>query len=265
MKIQAKHLLAIALSSAFTVSASAADGKTSLMSAAERGDIQGIKRQLAAGADVNAKAKSIFLYDRTHLYVYGDGYGETALSLAARNGHIGAVEALLAAGADVNAGGGWICEDETDICECQTNALQSAANKGDIRMAQLLLKKGAAPNPALPFAAGTVNTNILKLLLDSGADANHIERCGWEEARALEVAVGNGQINAVKLLLERGADPNIRVEDPNSEVVVDGKIVLASESLLELAQREGHTGIVKLLKAAGAGKSGKKAAAKKKR
>lgn len=254
MKIQAKHLLAIALSSAFTVSASAADGKTSLMSAAERGDIQGIKRQLAAGADVNAKTKSIVDNELTYLYM--EGGGDTALSLAARNGHVGAVDALLAAGANANAGGGWSCVDESDDCYCQPNPLQSAAKNGDIKLAQLLLKNGAAPNPALRFAAEKGHTDMLKLLLDSGANVNHREKCGWDNDPALVFAVGNAQISAVKLLLDRGADPNVKVAEPLS----DGG---EGESLLAIAQRENQTGIVKLLKAAGAGQSGKKASTKK--
>lgn len=234
----------------------ARDGKTALMVAAERGDIQGIKRQLAAGANVNAKSKSTVNNGLTYLYAEDDG--DTALTLAARNGHVGAVEALLAAGANVNAGGGWSCLDESDDCHCQPNPLQAAAKNGDIKLVQLLLKNGAAPNPALRFAAGEGYTSVLKLLLDSGANANHREECGWDNDPALVFAVGNGQINAVKLLLERGADPNVKVVDPMSYGDDEG------ESLLAIAQRNKQTGIVKLLKAAGAGKSGKKAAAKKK-
>ena len=54
--------------------------------AARAGDADGLRRMLAAGADVDAR----------------DRRGQTALMLAAHGGHEAAVEALIAAGADLD-------------------------------------------------------------------------------------------------------------------------------------------------------------------
>jgi len=56
--------------------------------AAQRGDLDGVRRLLRAGADVNA----------------GQGDGMTALHWAARNGEVAMGETLLYAGASVEAG-----------------------------------------------------------------------------------------------------------------------------------------------------------------
>ena len=58
-----------------------------LREAIREGDIEAVKRHLAAGADVNAK----------------DQNGKTPLHYAARSGHKEIVELLIAKGADVNA------------------------------------------------------------------------------------------------------------------------------------------------------------------
>jgi hypothetical protein len=63
----------------------AADGD--LIQAATRGNLREVKRLVAKGADVNAKAD----------------HGYTALMVASRNGHSEVVKLLLAKGADVNA------------------------------------------------------------------------------------------------------------------------------------------------------------------
>ncbi len=62
----------------------------SLLTAAEKGDEEAVRRLLAAGADVNAKAQN----------------GATPLHEAARRGHTGAVRLLVEAGADVHAKNG---------------------------------------------------------------------------------------------------------------------------------------------------------------
>lgn len=57
---------------------------TDLMNSAADGDVEAVRTQLSAGAEINAQ----------------DQVGATALIYAARNGHVAVVAALLAAGAD---------------------------------------------------------------------------------------------------------------------------------------------------------------------
>ena len=58
-----------------------------LFSAAQRGEIEEVKRLLAEGVDVNSRTR----------------YGGTPLAFAVDKGNVELVEVLLAAGADVNA------------------------------------------------------------------------------------------------------------------------------------------------------------------
>lgn len=83
---------------------------------------------------------------------------------------------------------------------------------------KLLLEKGADPNiqeeyiGSLPLisAASKNNYDMVKLLLDKGADFNSTTVGGLS---ALQGAILNNRnnvdINIVRLLLEKGADPNI--------------------------------------------------------
>ena len=72
---------------------------------AETGKIEAFKQQLAAGANVNAKAR--------------DEYGDTPLHNAALMGHKEIVEILINANADVNAKD---AHDRTPLDSAQTNA-----------------------------------------------------------------------------------------------------------------------------------------------
>ncbi|KAB2847035.1 MAG: ankyrin repeat domain-containing protein [Hyphomicrobiaceae bacterium] len=90
-----------------------------LIESAKKGDLAGIEKALAAGADVNAKAD----------------YDDTALNYAAENGHKEVVARLIAGGADIENKGG---ADKTPI--------KNAAFAGNIGIVRLLLEKGARIN-----------------------------------------------------------------------------------------------------------------------
>jgi hypothetical protein len=94
--------------------------QTPLMQAAANGDIQEVKQQLAAGADVNARDQS----------------GQTALIIACRTPHVppDLVKALLAAGADVNT------RSRNDY-----TALSWATARDNKEVIRLLRRSGASP------------------------------------------------------------------------------------------------------------------------
>ena len=68
----------------------------------------------------------------------------------------------------------------------------------------------------LTKAALQGQTNIVKDLLDKGADVNERGRCDWRwdpSVTALSCAAYGGHIETVKVLIERGADVNARAND----------------------------------------------------
>jgi len=93
---------------------------------------------------------------RKDIKAMGLEYGEQDFSKAAGNGDMVAVQLFLDAGMDVNAGGG--------------AAIGLAAGRGQTRMVQFLLSKGAkATSNALQFARTRGYKDIEKMLIDAGA------------------------------------------------------------------------------------------------
>jgi ankyrin repeat protein len=111
----------------------------------------------------------------------------------------GKVRELIARGVDVNA--------KMEISGGV--ALSSAAAAGHPEIVRMLLDAGADVNAdsgaALTAAAG--HAEIVRLLLDRGADVNARRSDGLTP---LMSAAGAGRVETVKLLLERGADPNTK-------------------------------------------------------
>jgi ankyrin repeat protein len=115
-----------------------------------------------------------------------------------------------------------------------------AAVDGNLRRLQLLHFAGANVNARgnccmpLYLAAGQGRLEVVRYLLDEGADVNAREQFG---DTALTEAVFNDQLAAVKELLFRGADSN---------AVGDGG------TALDIAINRNHTAIADLLKHRGA-------------
>jgi hypothetical protein len=92
---------------------------------------------------------------------------------------------------------------------CATTPLITAAHKGQTNVVKDLLDKGADVNERVygvsPLYWAVLNGHMetVKILVDRGADVNAPNDAGWTP---LMVAVYRGQGNIVKLLIERGAD-----------------------------------------------------------
>jgi ankyrin repeat protein/mono/diheme cytochrome c family protein len=129
-------------------------GQTPLNAAAVRGDTEAMLLLIEKGAKVNVK----------------NGAGETPLMTAATNGNPRAVQLLLERGAD-----------PTVKSKRSETALGNASTQGIAETVRLLLDRGADVNTRnirgyspLMLAAGSdaVNADIVKMLLEKGADAS---------------------------------------------------------------------------------------------
>jgi uncharacterized protein len=93
---------------------------------------------------------------RKDIKAMGVEYTEQDFAKAAGNGDMVAVQLFLDAGMDVNSGGG--------------AAIGLAAGRGQTKMVQFLLSKGAKPTSnALQFARTRGHKDIEKILVDAGA------------------------------------------------------------------------------------------------
>lgn len=121
-------------------------------------------------------------------------------------------------------------------------------------------------NLFLRAAAENGRLNLVKIAVSRGAS---VDAADGYKTTALIAAARNGHIEVVKYLLERGANVNARARDGTTAVIVaaekgyvDTLRVLikngadlrknrCGETALKLAQKNGHSEVVALLKAAG--------------
>ena len=168
--------------------------------------------------------------------------GLTPLLLATREGHTEAVQALLDAGAGINQAS----------AGDRTSPLLIATINGHFDLAKLLLDKGAEPNAAsennatalyaalncewapkalYPQPRAQVNQkttylDLMKALLDKGADPNvRLNKKVWYSGYSFDLsgvdetgatpfwrAAYASDVDAMKMLVAYGADPNIRTK-----------------------------------------------------
>jgi ankyrin repeat protein len=240
-----------------------------LIQAAAAGNAAAVEELLQQGADINAQGR----------------FGNTPLMMAVQSDKVDMVKLLLKKGADPDGLGGaalltaidgdnleivkLLLEGgaNTDVAENDgTTPLTKAVQRNHTAMVKLLLEKGANPNtwsPPLYFAAGQGDVEVVRLLLDHGADINETNA---NQTTALHQATLNGRAAVVKLLIERGA--KIEAKDqfgatPLHEAAHWGQPEAARELLdrganvqarddhgdtpLHIAAHRGCTAVVKLL------------------
>jgi ankyrin repeat protein len=233
--------------------------ETQLVNACREGNFENAKELVAQGADVNAK----------------EG-GRTPLVAAIESRSLEIAEFLIGSGADVNqrddAWGSVLvrCVDTRQVA-CVKLLLDSGADVnmkpmgehpkalpyavilGEVELARLLIDRGAIVDESddtdesgktpLMTASMPGNIEMMKLLLEKGADVNARDRVGetplmiaayWDQVdaaallleqgasieaqradgqTALMIAAGEGQANVVRLLLVNGADPSAQDTD----------------------------------------------------
>ena len=176
--------------------------------------------------------------------------GLTPLCVAIRDGYYSTTQMLVEQGALVNHASSddvtplWLacrltkCTPENAL-EQSRGALQSTPEF----MVDLMLRYGAAPDEPsfqsqtpLIAAASTGNHQIMTLLIEAGADVNHVDGHGLTP---LMYASHSGHTTVARMLLDAGATPNPRPRRL-------GALILAAEG--------GHDNLVSLLVERGAEK-----------
>lgn len=166
-------------------------GVSALIVASRKGSIDIVNVLLSNGADIDTQ----------------DGDGLTALHGAAQYGYCSITEVLLQKNATIDM--------KSDIGF--TPLILSCGDRGDIKVVDLLLKKGTDVNArtrenttALHEAAEFGKHEIARMLLDKGAD---VDAKGYEGQTALHLATKKGHQHVVKVLLDAGANKELRNDD----------------------------------------------------
>jgi len=209
-------VMALLVSKGADVNAKNNGGMTALMVAAFGGYPDAVRALLTNKADPNAK----------------DNQGRTALMAGATSGNAAVVDTLLKAGADATATdaghGSPMTYAAAEGYAAVMQVLQRAGlkpNAGDLALAAagchtdavtLALASGVGVNGAdgqivpLLTAAGANCVDVVRLLLDRGADVNAKDGDGWT---ALMKAAQAGHPDMVRLLMQHGADMSIADKD----------------------------------------------------
>jgi ankyrin repeat protein len=167
-----------------------------LLAAAATGDIAGIGRAIADGANVNAR----------------DDDGRTGLLIATRERQPGAFQALIDAEADVD-----LQDDRLD------NPFLYAGAEGILDILKLANEAGADPAitnryggvAVIPASErGHVET-VRYLLTETDVDVDHVNKLGWTALlEAILLSDGGPRHQAVvALLIEAGADVDLADKD----------------------------------------------------
>jgi ankyrin repeat protein len=130
----------------------------------------------------------------------------TALILAVKAGHVSSVALLAAAGAD------WSVADHSGM-----TALHHACKAGNEEVVRALLRHGCDPNmpehdaavlAPLSLATACAKAGVMRALLDSGADIDHVD---CEQRNALLWAIHRTAASPapLQLLVDMGADVSI--------------------------------------------------------
>ena len=190
-----------------------------MLDAAERGDVETLKRLIAAGAPVDAV----------------NGVRETPLLLAVKNDRLAAAVLLIEAGGNINAQAAnmdlpWLLAGALGRTEMVRHMIP--------REPDFSLRNRFGGNALIP-ACERAHVDTVKLLLTTKIDVNHVNNLGW--TCLLEIVIlGDGgarHVEVGKLVLAAGADANIADKD--------------GVSPLAHARRKGQREIGRLIEAAG--------------
>jgi len=184
------------LSVLMAVSSHAQSGRDhALIAAAEVGNLTDVERLIREGASVKAR----------------DARGRTALLAATRNDRVAIARALIAAGADVNA------KDDIDDSPYLYAGAEGRIEilKMTLAAGADLKSTNRYGGTALIPAAHHGHPEAVRILLGTAIDKDHINKLGWT-ALLEAVILGDGgptHTEIVRLLVEAGANVNLADRD----------------------------------------------------
>src|SRR5688572_8463508 len=200
-------VVAALLAAGADANAATSNGTTPLMIASAAGDTKTITALVENGSDVNAKDTA---------------KGETPLMFAAGFNRAEAVKLLLARGADHKATTKVVDlfaltapEEEAMLRGAGGNSTRPQAGPARVDIAgatrgyrynELISSQGGLS--ALHFAARQGFTDVVKALVDGGADLNQPN--AGDQTSPLLISIINGHFDLAMYMLEKGADPNAR-------------------------------------------------------
>lgn len=199
---------------------------TALHHAARRGHGEIVQLLLQAGADVNSQysrrdrggvAKSSYV-------VHWPVRCLTPLHLAAYANHLSVMKLLIEANADINAKGSWDA-DETEIEFYKARPMHFAVAGRAYEAVQFLISsivdidaEDGTGESALYQAAELGDERLVEMLLRAGADPDTMRNDADDPRAPLHVAVEELYIDVVKLLLYYGADVNTEDGDGSTPI-----------------------------------------------
>lgn len=243
------------------------DGKSLLIQAAARGNLQVVETLLAFGADANLRNASgdtpltSITSSATpglvkHLIAAGarvnarDNSGASPLMIAAGTGSASVVKELIEAGANVNAR-----DSSGETC------LFSAARSNDPEAVILLLASGVDANVinddgdnALMAAAAAGGFESFKTLYQRGVARNLVNEDGQT---LLMLAVSHEDARIAKMLIENGADVNWKMKFGTTALMLAAgagsldavTLLVAARADLDEKDDDGETALVKAVRA----------------
>lgn len=179
----------------------------SIIEAVNGGDVDRVRQELAAGADVNCR----------------DSDGATLLMLAAHAGNLAMVSALIEAGAEVNA------SDENGWTPLMKAVYNAELDRGFADVVQAFIDAGANIEAPIGYgirplmlAAGYGETAVAETLLKAGADVMARNEGGLT---ALMMVKQKHYVDVINLLHEAERDAGVGEGSCSSKNAPDSHVV----------------------------------------